>query len=220
MNASILHLTVEAVKPDRRAARRAETETRLVGAATTLFSTLGYSETTLTAVAEHAGLAPRTVYLRFGTKAELLRRCIGVAIAGDTDVTPIAERDWMNDAMTAPTVEERVGRMASITATLMERAGPLLEVARQAAATEPDIAAAARSGRAETRRTLLAFWRAMADDGLLPPDVDVEWLGETATVLAHADTYLLLVETTGWSVARYRAWLETTWLRLVDARPT
>ena len=208
---------MEPVKRDRRATRRAETEARLVDAATSLFTTLGYSETTLTAVAERAGLAPRTVYVRFGTKAELLQRCIGVAIAGDTEPAPIAERAWMVDAMTAPTVEERVRRMASITAALMEHAGPLLEVARQASATEPVIAAAARAGREETRRTLRAFWRAMGDDDLLAPNVDVDWLAETATVLAHADTYLLLVETTGWSVAEYQAWLETTWLRLIAA---
>lgn len=212
---------MEPVEPERHATRgatrRTATEARLVEAATSLFTSLGYAETTLTAVAEHAELAPRTVYVRFGTKAALLQRCIGVAIAGDTEPAPIAERDWMVAASTAPTLEERVHRMAAITATLMEHAGPLLAVARQAAATEPVIADAARAGRAETRRTLLAFWRATSDDGLLPAHVDLAWLAETAAVLAHADTYLLLVETTGWSVAEYQTWLATTWLRLASA---
>jgi AcrR family transcriptional regulator len=207
----------ETVKTDRRATRRAETEARLVEAATSLFVERGYVATTLTDVAERADLAPRTLYLRFSNKAELLRRCIGVAIAGDTDPQPISERDWMFAAMTASTLTDRVTQMAAITATLMARTGPLLDVAQQAAGIEPMIAAAAQAGRKETRRALGEFWQRIADDRLLPRDCDVDWLTETASLLAQADTYLLLTKTTSWNIAEFQAWLETSWLRLVTA---
>lgn len=203
------------VKRDLRTARKAETEARLVRAASELFVTRGYSATTLADVADHAGVAPRTVYLRFATKAALLQRCISVAIAGDEAPIPVRERTWMTDAMTAPSLEERIHLMASVTATLMHRAGPLLHVAQQAEATEPTIAAAAQAGREETQRTLVEFWEGMARDGLLPPRCDVAWLSATATLLAHADTYLLLGKTTDWDIDAYATWLETTWLRLV-----
>lgn len=215
MNAVILHAMPETVKLDRRATRRAETEARLVASATDLFVQRGYAATTLTDVAEHAGLAPRTLYLRFPNKAELLRRCIAVAIAGDADPSPIADRTWMLDAMTAPTLADRVARMAAITAELMERSGPLLGVAQQAAATEPLIAAAAQAGRDETRRTLGEFWRHLADDELLPPGCDLAWLTETGSLLAQAETYLLLTKTTTWNLAEFQAWLERTWRALV-----
>ena len=208
---------VSSVKQDLRAARKAETEARLVGAATELFLERGYAGTTLAEVAARAGLAPRTVYLRFPTKADLLHRCVSVAVAGDADQVPIAERDWMTEAMTAPTLDERLHLMASATAMLMGRAGPLLGVAQQAAASEPTIAAAARAGREETRRNLREFWRRIRDDGLLPLGSDVDWLTETATLLAHADTYLLLTETAAWDTATYETWLETTWHRLVSS---
>jgi AcrR family transcriptional regulator len=205
----------ETVKVDRRAARRAETEARLVEAASELFVERGYAATTLADVADRAGLAARTVYLRFTTKAELLRRCIGTAIVGDAAPVPLAERDWMAATMTAATLEDRIQQMAAVTARLMDRTGALLDVARQAAATEPDIAAAAQAGRDDTRRTLLEFWRRAADDRLLPADADLDWLGETATLLAHADTYLLLRATTDWDVDVYERWLADTWRRLV-----
>jgi AcrR family transcriptional regulator len=205
----------EAVKPDRRAARRAETEARLVAAASELFVDRGYATTTLADVAERAGLAPRTVYLRFATKAELLRRCIGSAIVGDTAPVPLVERDWMTAATTAPTLQDRITLMAGVTAQLMHRTGPLLDVARQAAAVEPEIAAAEQAGREDTRRTLHDFWRRAADDGLLPTVVDLDWLSETASLLAQADTYLLLRATTGWDVETYERWLADTWHRLV-----
>jgi AcrR family transcriptional regulator len=207
----------EAVKPGLRERKRAETEQRLLDAATELFVRDGYAATTLTAVAEHAGLAARTVYVHFPTKADLLRRCIGVAIGGDTTDVRLVDRGWMRDAMTAPTRRERIRLMAAVTAGLMERAGPLLRVAQQAEATEPEIAAAADAGRADTRRNLGAFWRGMADDGLLPADCDLEWLTETATLLVYPDTYLLLQTTASWDVAAYEAWLVTTWTRLAQA---
>lgn len=202
------------VKPDRRAARRAATEERLIAAATELFVARGYAATTLVDVADRAGVAARTVYLHVATKAELLRRCIGVAIVGDTGSAPLAERDWMTAAMSAPTLDDRIRQMAAVTAQLMYRTGDLLEVARQAAVVEPEIAAAAQAGREETRRTLQAFWQGAFDDGLLPARADLDWLSETATLLAHADTYLLLRATTGWDVDAYEQWLATTWDRL------
>src|SRR5688572_8256223 len=147
INAVILQLVPGAVKTtDRRASRRAETEGRLVAAASALFVSRGYTATTLADVADEAGLAPRTLYLHFATKAELLRRCIGVAIAGDLQPTPLADRSWMAAAMTAPTLDDRLRQMASVTAQLMDRTGPLLEVAQQAAGVEPEIAAAAQAG--------------------------------------------------------------------------
>jgi AcrR family transcriptional regulator len=210
-----LHEVPDPVKPDRRAARRAESEARLVAAATELFLARGYAATTLTEVADRAGLAPRTVYLHFTTKAELLRRCIGTAIVGDTSSEPLAGRDWMAAAMTAATLDDRIRQMAAVTARLMHRTGPLLDVARQAAAVEPEIAAAARAGRDDTRRTLHEFWRRAADDALLPAGADLDWLRETATLLAQADTYLLLRGTTDWDVETYEHWLAETWSRLV-----
>src|SRR5688572_15628470 len=69
----------EGVKTDRRRLRRAETERRLVESASALFVERGYAATTLADVAEHADVAPRTLYLHFSTKAELLLRCIGIA---------------------------------------------------------------------------------------------------------------------------------------------
>lgn len=207
----------EAVKTDRRARRRAQTESRLVASASSLFVERGYAATTLADVADHADIAPRTLYLHFPTKAELLLRCIGLAIAGDAEPVALTDRPAMAAAMGAPTVAERVDLMASLTAALMARSGRLLDVAFQAAPSEPSIAAAAAAGRADTRRTLREFWQRIHADGLLPPSTDLEWLTETATLVAHAETYLLISKTTGWDSDAYRDWLATTWLRLAGS---
>ena len=102
----------DVVKPDRRAQRRAETEGRLVESASALFVERGYAATTLADVAEHADVAPRTLYLHFATKADLLLRCIGVAIVGDAEPIPLADRPEMAEAMAAPTFDERIRLMS------------------------------------------------------------------------------------------------------------
>lgn len=207
----------EAVNTDRRAQRRADTERRLVDSASALFVERGYAATTLADVAEKADVAPRTLYLHVPTKAELLLRCIGLAIAGDAEPIALAGRPAMTEAMTATTLDERLRLMASLTASLMERTGPLLEVAFQAEPSEPTIAAAASNGRADTTRTLRDFWRRIHNDGLLPASTDLEWLTETATLVTQAETYLLIGKTLGWDTATYRDWLVTTWHRLAGA---
>lgn len=205
----------ESVKRDLRGQRRADTEARLVKAATELFAERGYAATTLVDVAARAGLATRTVYVRFATKADLLWRCFGVAIAGDAEPVAVPDRDWMVAAMSAPTLDERLTLMAAVTASLMDRAGPLLEVVQQAATSEPTIAAAVTAARGDTTRTLHEFWRRNADDGLLPGGCDLRWLTDTATLLVQVETYLLLTKINAWDVPTYQAWLELTWRRIV-----
>ena len=204
------------VKPGRRAARRAETESRLVNAATELFVANGYAATTLAAIADAAGVAHRTVYARFKTKADLLQRCFDIAIGGGEGAA-IDDRDWVRAAMSAPTVEARITAMATATAALMDRCGPLLGVAQQAESLEPSIAARAQAARLDTQRVVETFWRTMASDRLLPRTVDIDWLAVTGALAAQADTYLTAARTLDWDGQTFGAWLETTWLRLVTA---
>jgi len=203
-----------------RAARVAETEERILAAARELFVHDGYAATTLAAVADAARVAPRTVYVRFGTKAELLRRVVDVAIVGDTQDIDLQSRDWYQAALTAPTIEERIGLFADGSAALMARAGDVFAVAQQAEPVEPVIADAARAGRAATRDSLRQFFTQLRDDGLLPAGADIDWLCDTAGVIAHANTYLLVRETLGWTSGQYRTWLATTWQRLIAAATT
>lgn len=206
----------EDVNRDLRAARRADTEVRIIEAATELFVERGYVATTLADVAKRAGVGARTVYVRFESKAALLQRCLDVAIAGDYHRVAVPDRDWFQKAMNAPTAQERIARMAGINGQLMDRTGSLLQVAQQAEAIEPEIAERAQAARAMTHQAIGGFFRKLAADGLMP-DENVDWVAETGGVLGQAETYLLLAKTTGWSVEEYESWLVTTWSRLAGA---
>jgi len=200
----------ETVKPDLRAARTAATEERILAAARTLFLRDGYVATTLTSVADEAGLGHRTIYVRFGSKAALLKRVIDVAVAGDTRMIDVPNRDWFQTALNAPTLAERLDALAVGTSDLMARAGDLFGVALQAEPIEPVIADAYQAGRDATRDHLRGVVAKMATDGLIDARVDVGWLGDTVAVMFHPDTYVLVSRTMRWDLSQYRTWLHET----------
>jgi hypothetical protein len=41
-----------------------------------------------------------------------------------------------------------------------------------------------------------------------------DWLIDTTTILAAAETYLLITRLTSWDLDTYQDWLVTTWARL------
>ncbi|MBH0776328.1 TetR/AcrR family transcriptional regulator [Nocardia bovistercoris] len=193
-------------------ARKAETEQKIIEAATRLFIADGYATTSLAAVADAAKVGTRTVYLRFGSKAELLKRAIDVAIVGDAEPIDLAHRDWYLRAATAPTLHERIAAYAPGNRALMERVAPLIAVAVQAEAGEPMIAQAAQAGRTATMENIAGIWRQLHTDGLLHPDADLDWIIATLGTLGQAETYILLTRTLDWDPATYQRWLHDTWL--------
>ncbi|HUB23476.1 MAG TPA: hypothetical protein VMA97_13865 [Streptosporangiaceae bacterium] len=85
---------------------------------------------------------------------------------------------------------------------------------QQAAAVEPLIAGFWQQGREQTRHAHALFWTRMADDGLLDPGLDLEWLIDTTTILDAAETYLLITRLMRWDLDTYQDWLATTAARL------
>lgn len=170
--------------------------------------------TTLEAVAKRAQVGARTVYLRFGTKAALFKRVVDVAMVGDTEPVDVLGRDWMQAALTAPTAAERIAASAAVGRQIMERTGALFGVAQQAAAVEPLIAGFWQQGREATRHAHAVAWTRMAEDGLLDPRVDLDWLIDTTIILGAAETYLLITRLTSWDLDTYQDWLATTWAHL------
>lgn len=219
MLAVTLQLMTADVKPSPNGAgsRAERTERRIIAAATELFVAHGYRGTTLSNVARAAGVADRTIYVRFDTKAHLLKRVVDVAVVGDTRPIDLAHRDWVLTVMNAPTLEERLAADAAGTAELMERTAPLLAVALQAEADEPVIAVAAQAARESTFAQVRAFWEKLRADGLMNPDSDLDWVVATSGLLANVETYVHMTRTIGWTPAEYERWRYRTWWHLATS---
>lgn len=199
-----------AVKP-QTSARVEATEARIVAAATRLFVTDGYHGTTMSDVARAAGVSDRTIYVRFATKAELLRRAIDVAVVGDTRKVGLSQREWAVAAMSAPTLEERLRADASGSTSLFARLAPLVAVAAQVESEEPAIAESARTGRDGTLAFQHQFWTNLRADGLMNLDSDLDWVTATAGLVGTSEVYLNMTRTTTWTSEDYERWRYRTW---------
>lgn len=195
--------------------RRDRTEQRIIEAATRLFLRDGYSSTSLASVAAEAGVSERTLYVRFSSKVALFQRVIQAGVVGDTDPTPLPQRDWSRASMSAATLAERIRAFADGVSDMHERLGPLMSVNGEVEPSEPSVQHSAGAARADTLAFLRAFWECASRDGMLPPGTDVDWLVETSTMLAAAETRLLITRTLGWNRTEFRDWVLVTWPRLV-----
>jgi len=199
------------VKPSTSRSRAQRTEQRIVVAARGLFVQHGYRGTTLTDVAKAAGVSDRTIYVRFATKADLLKRVVDVAVVGDTLPIALADRDWVDTVMNAPTLRERLAADAAGSAQLLDRIAPVLAVAMQAEAEEPLIAEAAQAARESTFEQVRSFWGKLRADELMSSDIDLEWVIATSALLANAETYVHMTRTLRWRPDEYEQWRYRTW---------
>jgi AcrR family transcriptional regulator len=200
----------EDVKIDLRAARVARTEVAILDAAQALFVAQGYVPTTLAQIAERAGVATRTVFIRFGSKVALFRRVIDRALGGDDAPVAVADRPPTREAMSAPTLERRVDALVEVTVGIMERTADLFDVAAQAEGIEPELAEAWQAGRRATADLARTFWTSAAADKLVPRAMDLDLVATTTDVLICADTMVHLRRTRTWTASDHRAWLRTS----------
>ena len=192
--------------PARRA-KAQETEARILDAAATLFAERGYVATSLAAVAEHAGVNARTVYKVFGTKVRLLSRLVDVAMVGDQDAIPVAERSWAATAFNASTGRQRVRAYAAVIGRVMRSAGSAFRVAAQAAAADADAAELWATGQRLRLEDSTAFVAALHDAQLLRRDRPLHEAVATVWLITSPETFTQLSDGLDWTLDHYERWI-------------
>ena len=129
----------ETVKP--RAARTRATRRRIVDAAAELFIDEGYGVTTLEQIAARAGVAVQTVYFHFGNKRTVLKEAVDVAAVGDDEPVALLERPWLDELRAEPDPRRVVALWVANSRRSTARIGPIMAVVRDAAVTDPEMAA-------------------------------------------------------------------------------
>src|SRR3954454_8439676 len=127
----------------RRTKQAAQTRAEVLDAAIELFGEHGWAGTTLAAVADRAGVAVETIYKTFGSKKNLLRAAMDVAIVGDVEEIPLAERP-VYQRIGHGTVEERAKAGIAMTSEVHERSARVWQALLEASASDPDIDEARR----------------------------------------------------------------------------
>jgi AcrR family transcriptional regulator len=192
----------------RRTAAAATTRARIRQAASELFVAQGFVATTMREIAAHAGVGERTLYDAFPSKAALFGHTLGVAIVGDEQPVPVAERPEVLAARDAPDPTVAIRDMVRYSAALLERAGDLIMVSVEAAGSDPDMRAAADAGASETHRVCLAFTHALHRRSALRQHLEPTAAADIMYAMLSPHLHQLLRRHRKWSAARYLRWLE------------
>ena len=187
----------------KRAAAALKTRQAIRAAAETLFLRDGYTRTTMKAIAKRAGVAEKTMYLTYATKANLLREVIQVAVRGDEALETLAERpEWR--AVVAGPLDEVFARFAALNAALMTRTAQIIALAESAAAVDPELAEHRARARAAARADLHALAVELRRRGALAPGVSAQDAADTMYAIANdASVFLRLTTECGWNETRY-----------------
>jgi TetR/AcrR family transcriptional regulator of autoinduction and epiphytic fitness len=189
----------------RREAQARETRRAILDAAHDLFVATGYAATTIQVIAERGGVAVQTVYAVFGSKRELLRQLIERTIVGDDDPLPITERTAAQSLAAEPDARRRAELDAAMSRSITERIAPVVRVAAEAAASDPELAAMMEAVKAARRQEMTAAARILAGPDRLR--LDEEEAAATLYVLYSPQVADMLIGDYGWSPERYEKWL-------------
>jgi AcrR family transcriptional regulator len=193
----------------KRQADARATRERIRTAAESLFLRDGYAQTSMRAIAKHAEVAEKTVYLAFPTKAQLLSEVIRVAVRGDDEETPITARDeWR--AILDGAADEILDRLARHETAALERTARLLTMADIAAAGDPRLAPLRDRGRAAQRGLYMEAATSLAARGMLPRGFPPADAADMIYALTHEALYLRFTDECAWTPSRYAHWLGTT----------
>jgi AcrR family transcriptional regulator len=201
------------------ARRRTSFRGHVVRVAHELFVANGYAATTIADIATAAQVSQPTVYGAFGSKAGLLKVCIDVALAGDTDDLAVADRPlarWVDDT---DDPRELLGRYATMMGTLGHRAAPIYDVLVRAADAESELADLLGDLERQRYRAAGRIADAVAARQALPTGRTVQEARDTIWVLNAPELYTTLTHKRGWSRRQYVSWARNSLVQLILEPP-
>jgi AcrR family transcriptional regulator len=201
----------------RREAQAAATRRAVLLTAKRLFERDGFTATTMPAVAQQTGVALKTVYTAFPSKAGLLHAVWDFALGGDDSGMPVDSRKWYLEAVNEPDPARQLMLNARNSRRGKERISAVLDVVRGGAAVDPDIAALWQTIQVEYHANQRTIVESVRDKKALKRGLDVARATDILWTLNHPDTWQLLVEERRWPPARYERYVgESACVQLLD----
>jgi len=179
----------------------------VVLAARDLFQRNGFRPTTLAAVAERAGVSVESVYKGFGTKAALAKAVFDLAVAGDDEPVPVAQRPAMGAIHSEPDVRRKIGLFIDGLAERQARSADVQILIRDGRHVDDALGPVWSALEEEGLVGMTALGRHLLDTGQLREDIELDEVRDVLWNYLAIDTYERLVLRRGWSLERYTAWL-------------
>ncbi len=200
-----------------RAEQAARTRRAVLLAARDLFAERGYTATSISAIADRAGVAVDTVYAAAGRKPALLRELVETSISGTDHAVPAAQRDYVRRVREATTAREKIAVYAAAVAEIGVRMAPVHRALAEAAVTDADCAALRAEISARRAANMRLFAADLRATGELRDDLTDDEVADVVWSMNSAEYRALLVGERGWTAERFGSWLADAWTRLLLA---
>jgi len=190
-----------------RARQALETRRRIVAVAARLFVRDGYSATSMSAIADEAGVAVPTVYASLRNKANILRAVVELTVRGDDEAAPLASRAGWQEMERLQDPREQLARFARLHRRICDREAAVFAQLEAAAGTDPEatqLLAEHDGMRYETQSRLA---RRLHGRKQLKPGLTAREAADVIWTLASERTFLALVRDRRWKAEKYERWV-------------
>jgi len=189
------------------------TRRRILEAAERLFTRDGYPATTIERVATAAGVATDTVYAIFRSKRSVLAGLMELRVGGDDRPIPMLERPEAQAMRREPNQRRQLAMFVMGVTEAIERARPIDDMMRSAAAVDPEMAGLRSKIQDERFRNMVTIVQWVKARGRLRGNQTVEEAAGIVWTLTSPELNRLLRVERGWSPTRYQHWLADTLTR-------
>lgn len=183
------------------------TRARILSAARELLLEGGYSRLTIAALADAAVVSPQTIYNSIGGKAEVLKACYDVTLAGDDEPVAIRDRPEFLAMFDTPDASTFLGRYAAWARLVSERVAPILGAVSQPGVGDSGAQVFAETIEQERRIGTTHAMTQLRDAHGLPEHLSLERTVDISWTLNAPEIYDRLVHRCGWTPAEYEGWL-------------
>ncbi len=204
----------------RRREQAEATRKAILDAAQRLFERQGYPTTSMPSIAQEAGVALKTIYVYFDTKAALVHTLWDARLGGEEAKLPVLERDWYQSVVQEPDPERKLRLVAAQARRVKTQSGALLEMIRTAASVDPEIADLWAGIQAKLLDVQRAIIEQLNATGSLAPSLNVPQATDILWTLNHPNVWQLLVPNRGWTDEEYERWLGNAFCYQLLGSPT
>jgi len=192
----------------RRAQQARATRRRIIDQAAKLFIEQGYAATTLDQISTAAGVAVQTVYFHFRNKATVLREVVDVAAVGDDEPVPVMDRPWVRRVRKEPDGRRALAIYLRNARAIFERIAPIMKTVRDAAGSDPEMAAQWQTNRKQTYTAQRTVVQWLADKHALRQELTVDRATDIVSCLVSIEVYQLFTAERGWTPAQWERWIK------------
>lgn len=179
----------------------------MVDAARSLFLERGYVATTIESISDRSDTPQATVYRLFSSKLGILKAVLDVAIVGDDQSVPMADRPQVRSLLGDPDPVQQVTGFAALLRDLMARTAPVHRLLADAARSDADAASLLAEIARQRQQGQRRIARSLARSGALKPGLRERDAADVIHALASPEVYGLMVFDRGWSGDRYEDWV-------------